>query len=144
MKKNMREILIKIILLFCYLLIIRLITKNLDFYLPLELLSVLPISYDNLDNINMSCYKSTEFGPNSRQNSQGYSNFKDSAKRKIYWNLFFQYDNKYSNYKDFKLKFDLNDNILDEVKARMKSDYNEAVFKWKIRKRTLFRLLNIK
>lgn len=56
-----------------------------------------------------------------------YVKYHDIAKRKLFWNLWEKGTGNYSDYTEFKLKFDPNTSIWGEIKAATKNDISKEV-----------------
>lgn len=68
--------------------------------------------------------------------------FKDKIKCKVYWHFIEKNNNKYSNYKSFKNNWDYNINLSNEIKNKINTKYQNEIYKWKLRKKTLLWFIN--
>ena len=112
-------------------------------------------SFRELDNLSLvkksyNCFSSnndnnsvSSFNDFLRRNNQNNEfNFIQRCRCKIYWNLVEKNKVNHLSYDEFKTMWDSNNIILRDFKDRLKSDYQEEMHKWSVRKMTFKWFLN--
>lgn len=102
------------------------------------------LSYENIqyDGLSFKFSNSRNLLRESAQNSK--VGFSDKCKCKIHWIFLEKCTKNFTSYDDFKLNWNPNTSIKKVFLNKIMTEYNEEMYKWKVRKRTIKWFMNIR